>query len=169
MQKLVIVNILRIIALLILQILLLSYVYLGGYVIPIIYVLAVLMLPTGMNKVYLLLIAFAMGFAVDIFCNVPGLHAFSCTMMAFARELFGNRILKGIDPEEIEEPSILTVPFQQYAGYIFLMVFVFCFSYFMVEAFSFHQFWQTLLAMLASTAATWVVCMLSQFLFTRKK
>ena len=45
MTKLVISNILRFVVLIVLQILLLNYVSFGGYMIPFIYILAVLMLP----------------------------------------------------------------------------------------------------------------------------
>ena len=95
MTKLVLSNIFRFVVLIVLQILLLNYVNFGGYVIPFVYILAVLMLPTRVGNIPLLLIAFASGVLVDVFCNIPGFHAFCCTLMAFLRILVGNRMLNG--------------------------------------------------------------------------
>jgi len=61
MTKLVLTNIFRFLLLIVLQILLINYVSFGGYLIPFIYILAVLMLPTRLGNIPLLLIAFAAG------------------------------------------------------------------------------------------------------------
>lgn len=169
MSKLVFSNIFRFIALLLLQILLLNYVYMGGYIVPVLYILAVLMLPTSLGKVPMLLIAFASGVIVDVFCNIPGFHAFSCTLMAFARILFGNKLIMRDDPADIDEPSIQTVPFQQFSIYVLLMALIYCLAFCLIEAFSFGNFWMTMLAMVLDTLVAWVLIMLCQLLVSPKK
>lgn len=171
MTKLVLSNIFRFVVLIVLQILLLNYVSFGGYVIPFIYILAVLMLPTRVGNIPLLLIAFAAGAMVDIFCNIPGFHTFSCTMMAFVRVIIGNRMLTRDDPNEavIDVPSVHTVPFQIFAVYLFVMSAVYSFTYCLLEAFSFGNFWMTLLSMLLDTVATWLLLLLSQLLISPQK
>jgi succinate-acetate transporter protein len=54
-------------------------------------------------------------------------------------------------------------------GYAFLMSMVFCVTYGFVEAFSFGNFWMTLLSMLINTVVTWVLIMLFQLLVPSKK
>lgn len=170
MTRLILSNIFRFIALIVLQVLILNYVYLGGYVLPFIYILGVLMLPTNFGKIPTLLVAFAAGGLIDLFCNVPGFHAFSCTMMAFARVVFGDRMLTQGDPDAIVEvPSIHQVPFQTFMGYSFLLSMVFSVTYGFVEAFSFGNFWLTLLSMVINTIVTWVLIMLCQLLVPQKK
>ncbi len=171
MTKLVLSNIFRFVVLIVLQILLLNYVSFGGYVIPFIYILAVLMLPTRVGNIPLLLIAFAAGALVDIFCNIPGFHTFSCTMMAFVRVIIGNRMLTRDDPNEavIDVPSVHTVPFQTFVVYLFVMSAVYSFTYCLLEAFSFGNFWMTLLSMLLDTVATWLLLLLSQLLISPQK
>lgn len=170
MTKLVISNILRFVVLIVLQILLLNYVSFGGYMIPFIYILAVLMLPTRLGNIPLLLIAFVSGMLVDIFCNVPGFHTFSCTMMAFFRVLIGNRMLTRNDPEVIiDVPSVRTVPFQPFAVYLLVMAAVYSITYCLLESFSFGNFWMTLLAIVLDTAGTWILMMLCQLLIAPKK
>ncbi|MBQ0159753.1 MAG: hypothetical protein MJZ99_08650 [Bacteroidales bacterium] len=170
MSKLIINNVLRFLLLIVLQVMILNYVYLGGYVIPFIYILAIMMLPTRYGNIPLLLTAFALGMLIDVFCNIPGFHAFCCTMMAFARIIIGNRMLTRDDPDAvIDTPSIFSVPFQTFASYAFVMSLVFCFAYGMVEAFSFGNFGMTFLAILINTLTSWTLVMLSQMLITSKK
>lgn len=170
MTRLIINNSLRFIFLILLQILISNYVYLGGYVIPFVYLLAVLMLPTNYGKISLLLTAFFAGLMVDMFCNIPGFHAFACTMMAFSRILIGDRILTQNDSEEvIEEPSIGEVPFQTFSVYALLMSLVYSITYGMLEAFSFGNFWMTLLSMAINTIVAWAIILLSQFFVAHSK
>lgn len=169
MKNLVMENILRFAVLLLLQILLLNYAYMGGYMLPFLYILAVLMLPTRMGNVPLLLVAFAAGAVVDVFCNIPGFHTFSCTMLAFFRILFGNRMLTRGEPIDIDVPGIHTVPFQQFAGYLFVMALVYCVTYFLLETFSFGNFWWMALSTLLSTLVTWVLMLVCQLLLPKKQ
>ena len=168
MSKLVFSNIFRFLALIVLQILILNYVYLGGFAVPFIYLLAILMLPTRLEKIPLLLIAFASGMLIDIFCNVPGFHTFSCTMMGFARILFGNTILTH-DDAEIDTPNIRSVPASAFMLYLLLMIFVYSFTFNLIEAFSFGNFWLTMLSVLLDTAITWVLLMLCQLFISPSK
>ena len=169
MKNLTMANILRFVLLILLQVLLLNYVYLGGYMLPFVYILAVLMLPTRMGRIPMLLVAFAAGAVVDILCNIPGFHTFSCTLLAFARILFGNRMLKRDEPVDIDVPGLHTVPFQQFAGYLFVMSMLYCTTYFLLESFSFGNFWRLMLSMVLSATVTWVLMMLCQLLMPPKK
>ena len=169
MRNLVLSNILRLVLLILLQILLLNFAYLGGYMLPFIYILAVLMLPTHMGKVPMLIVAFVAGLVVDVFCNIPGFHTFSCTLLAFVRILFGNRMLTRGEPIEIDVPGIHSVPFQQFAGYLLVMSLVYSVTYFLLEAFSFGNFWWMVLSMVLSTLLTWVLMLVCQLLLPKKQ
>ena len=170
MTKLVITNILRFVALIVLQVLILNYVYLGGYVIPFIYILAIMMLPTQLGNIPLLLIAFVSGGLIDIFCNIPGFHTFSCTMMAFARILFGNKMLTRDDPTEVvDTPSAHSVPSEVFAVYVLLLALVYSVTYGLLETFSLGNFGMTALSMVINTAVTWILIMLCQLLISPTK
>ena len=170
MTRLVMANILRFVVLIVLQILMLNYVDFGGYMIPFIYILAVLMLPTNMGRMPVLLCAFGAGLMVDLFCNIPGFHTFSCTLLAFMRVTLGNRMLvrDGQTDVEIEEPSIHTVPTQSFMAYLLVMAVIYSLTYCLLEAFSFGNFWITMLSALLDSAATWVVMMMCQIMVAKK-
>lgn len=168
MNKLILPNILRFVILIILQILVLNYVYLGGYMIPFIYLLAVLMLPTRIGRIPLLLIAFGSGMLIDIFCAVPGFHAFSCTMMAMTRIIFGHSMLERDNPAGIEVPNMVTVPLPVLAGYFLVMSLIYCFTYFLLESFCFGNFLWMMLSVLLSALATCALMLLYQLLIPKK-
>ncbi len=104
-NHIVLQNIVRFVLLMLLQILVLNHVYLGGYITPFLYVLFILMLPTGMNRMGLLAVAFLTGLCLDIFSNMMGFHACCCTAVAFCRIAFGDRILTGGEEVVIDTPD----------------------------------------------------------------
>ena len=169
MNKLVWKIVGRFVLLMALQLLVLNHVYLGGYVVPFIYILAIMMLPTRVGKIPLLLIAFVSGGLIDLFCNIPGFHAFSCTMMAFFRILFGNKMLTRDDPTEVvDTPSVHCVPFEVFAVYVLLLALVYSVTYGLLETFSLGNFGMTALSMVINAAVSWILIMLCQLLIRTK-
>lgn len=162
-------NIGRFVLLILLQILVMNNVYLGGYINPIIYVLFILMLPTGMNKLGILVLAFVSGLTVDIFCNMIGFHAFTCTLVAFARITFADRILTRDDPVVIETPSIFSAGWRTYVGFLLLLLFIYNTVYFSIVVFEWEDWWKILLLSVLSTIVSGVVCVLYQLVFLRGK
>ena len=78
-------HIIRFVVVYLLQILLVNNLHFMGVVDPCIYILALLVLPAELNKLWQLLIGFAAGFVMDIFCNSMGVHTLACTALMFAR------------------------------------------------------------------------------------
>ena len=78
-------NILRFVILLIVQVMVFDNLRLGSYIHPCVYVLFVLLLPFDTPKWRLLIDAFLIGIAVDIFNGTPGLNAAATVLMAFVR------------------------------------------------------------------------------------
>jgi hypothetical protein len=80
------------IILLLVQILILDKLFLLGLPNIYIYFLILLLIPYKFNRVYLMLIAFGLGFFLDMFNSTPGLHSIAATFIAFIR----NPLLAGI-------------------------------------------------------------------------
>ena len=141
------------------QLLVLNYVYLGGYTMPMLYVLFILMLPTGMQRIPLLLIAFGTGLVVDLSNGVLGFHALACTAVAMARIWFADRILTRGEPVSIDRPGIRSVTPQYYIVYTLLLY----------ELFGSRGLGDMLLATLCSTLASTLLVVLYQLIFTKKE
>lgn len=169
MNKLVWRNIGRFALLMLIQLLVLNHVYLGGYVMPMLYVLFILMLPTDTRRIPMLLMAFGTGLLVDIMNNMLGFHALACTVVAMLRILFANRILTRGEPVSIEIPGIYSVTPQYFISYLMLMFGAFYLVFFTVELFGFRGFGSVLLSTVASTLVTTLLAVLYQYIFLKKE
>ncbi|MBR4506380.1 MAG: rod shape-determining protein MreD [Bacteroidales bacterium] len=162
-------NIGRFALLIALQLLVLNYVYLGGYVMPMLYVLFILMLPTNTGRIPMLLIAFGTGLVVDITAGMLGFHALACTVVAMLRILFADRILTRGEPIEVMRPSIFSVTPQYFISYLLLMLGAFYLVFYTTELFGFRGFGGVLLATLCSTLVTTLLAVIYQALLLKKE
>ena len=169
MNNLLLRNIGRFCLLMFLQVVVLNHVYLGGYAMPMLYVLFILMLPTDMKRIPLLLTAFATGLVADMMSNMLGFHAMACTMVAMLRILFANRILTRGEPVVINTPSFYSVTPQYFISYLLLMLGAFYFVFFLLELFGFRGFGSMLLATILSTLTTTLLAVLYQYIFLKKE
>lgn len=169
MKNLVWKNIGRFVLLMLLQLLVLNYVYLGSYVMPMLYVLFILMLPTSMKRIPMLLTAFGTGLLVDVMAGSLGFHALACTVVAMMRILFADRILTRGEEVTISVPSIHSVTLQYCIAYLLLMFGMFYLVYFMLELFSFRGFWDVLLSTVCSTLVTTLLAVVYQWVFLKRE
>jgi hypothetical protein len=102
-----------------------------------------------------------------MFYDTQGMHAAACITMAFVRsfvlELFAPR--EGYD--EQLKPTIAYMGVGWFSSYALVLILVHHFVLFYIEAFTFAEFFRTLLRVLGSTIATFGFIYLMQFLFYR--
>lgn len=67
------------------QVLFLDNIHFLDVFIPLIYIYAILRLPSSMSGYTILIISFLTGLIVDIFSNTPGMHTAATTLMGFLR------------------------------------------------------------------------------------
>ena len=169
MNNLVWRNIGRFVLLALVQLLVLNNVYLGGYVMPMLYVLFILMLPTSTGRIPMLLIAFGTGLLMDIMTGALGFHALACTVVAMMRILFADRILTRGENVAIANPGIYSVTPQYFISYLMLMLGIFYLLFYLLEIFSFRGFGGVLLATVCSTLVTTLLAVLYQWVFLKRE
>jgi hypothetical protein len=162
-------NIIRFVLLVLLQVLILNHVSLGGYVNPYLYILFILWLPFSTERWVLLISAFLLGFAVDIFSNTIGLNAAASVAMAFARPFVISMISTGTDFEPGTRPSIKGQGMRWFLSYAIVLVLVHHTALFYLEIFRFSEFFSTLLLVVLSSIFTLGLVMLSEYLTIRRK
>ncbi len=168
-SNLILRNIGRFLLLVLLQLLVFNNVYLGGYINPCIYLLFIAMLPTNTGRIPMMLIAFATGFCIDLFSNMPGFHTFACTLAGFVRGIWLDKILLHDTEEAIETPSFRTVAFSQFAIYLFLLYFIFFLVYFLITIFSLRDLHTILFSALLSSIVSWILALIYQSFFLKRK
>jgi hypothetical protein len=134
-----------------------------------IYVAFILMLPNETNNLALMLIAFLLGFCVDIFYDSLGLHAFSLVMVAYLRNYWLNAITPQGGYDSSMSPSLAVNGLQWFLVYSIPLVFVHHSVLFFVEAGGFGLFWFTMLKIMGSLVFTTGVMLMLQYLAPQRR
>ena len=88
MNSLLFSNIIRFIALVLLQVLICNQMNFIGSISPYIYVLFILIYPVKNNRLSFILISFVLGILIDIFMDTGGAHAAASVTIAYMRPVF---------------------------------------------------------------------------------
>src|SRR3982750_4977094 len=88
MSRAIIINLIRFVSLVFIQVFLLKNITLYNLSTPYLYILFILLLPFETPNVVLFILAFILGLTIDAFYDTPGLHAAACTLLALVRVLF---------------------------------------------------------------------------------
>ncbi|MDQ3111348.1 MAG: rod shape-determining protein MreD [Bacteroidota bacterium] len=149
--------------------LILKNVELGTYINPFLYLLFLLQLPFETPPWLVLIISFVLGFFIDIFYGTMGMHMAACTFIGFIRP----KILGFMAPRDGyefgSEPTIQDMGRAWFLTYAIIIIIIHHFMLFYLEIFSFRDFFSTLLRVIVSSAATFLLVVVTQFLFYRTK
>jgi rod shape-determining protein MreD len=169
MSRVIIINLVRFILLVFLQVFLLKNISLYNLSTPYLYILFVLLLPFEIPNVLLFLLAFILGLTIDAFYDTPGLHAASCVLLAFVRILFISITVQkdGFDNEP--EPTLSIMGFRWFFTYALVLTLFHHFFLFNLEVFRFSELEYTLTRFILSSVFTVFLMLISGLLFFRKK
>ena len=88
MNSTIVNNILRFIALVLVQVLVLNHINFLGYINPYCYVLFIVLYPVNSDRMLFLFLSFLIGLTVDMFLDSGGIHAAASVCIAYARPIF---------------------------------------------------------------------------------
>ena len=145
--------------LLLLQVLVLNNIHIAGYATPFLYIYLILKLESGTSRNALLLWAFFLGLAVDVFSDTLGMNAAATVLLAFLRPL----LLGLFQPRDVQDsmvPSLQTMGASSFFKYVVACVLVHHSLLFALEFFSLAHVGTLLLRMVMSLALT-VVCIMA--------
>ncbi|WP_428328886.1 rod shape-determining protein MreD [Mucilaginibacter sp.] len=169
MSKSIIVNLIRFIVLVFIQVFLLKNINVYDLSTPYLYILFLLLLPFEVPNLLLFVLAFILGITIDAFYDTPGLHAASCVLLAFVRIVFINITVQkdGFDNEP--EPTLSIMGFRWFFTYAVVLTLVHHFFLLNLEAFSLSQLEFTIGRILLSSLFTVILMLISGLLFFRRK
>ena len=148
-----------------LQVLVLNYVNLGGYINPYVYIFPILLLPVSFPGWLMLLVSFFLGLLVDFFMDTLGMHAAATVLMAFFRPL----IIRLISTRERYDEG--TVPqFSNMGGrwvflYTIILVGIHHFCLFSLEVFRLSYFHITIGVSVINTVVSSIIILFLFFVF----
>lgn len=162
-------NILRFVALFILQVFLFKNIGYYNLATPFPYILIILLLPIGIPNIVLYILAFLTGLCVDSFYDTLGIHAAACVSMAFFRIFFFKITLEVDMVESYLTPLLGEMNFKWFLSYVFFSALVHHTVLYFLETFNFHQLPYTLMSIGLSCIFTLVISLIFSFLFYKKK
>ena len=164
-----VLQIIRFIVLVLLQVLVIKHIRLGGYVHPYIYLIFIMLLPFNTPNWQLLILGFVLGLTIDMFTGTPGLHAGATTLMAFCRPSIIKLVSGNQKFENVQEPNLGQIDGMWMFRYVLCMVFVHHFALFILESFSFRLIGQVLLRILLSVPVSIFLIMMILYIFKKDK
>lgn len=167
MNTTVIINILRFIALLAVQVVVFNRLDLFGYINPYPYILFIILFPVNGNKAVLLLSAFFLGLLQDMFCNTGGPHAVACVTLAFLRPAFF-RFSFGVS-YEYQTIKINDRMSPERLIFILLSVVTHHLILYLLEVFRFSLILDAMVRTLFTTVFTLIICIITIYLIKPAK
>jgi len=170
-MNLVVKNIIRFSLFILIQIFVLDKIHLHQMVTPYLYFLFIIWLPFRMRRSQQMLLAFALGFALDSFRHHPGFHTAACVLIAYIRPFLVNLLI----PQQGAETNYDEPSFKSMGGAIPYLVFVSiltCIHHawlFFLEAWQFANIWYFLIKTLVSTLLSLFLIIITEMLFTRNQ
>ena len=158
--------VLRFMLFVLLQVLVLNRVLFFDFVNPYLYVLFIITLPTMMDRIAQMLVAFLLGLCVDIFSGTIGLNAFACVLTAYIKP-FQNKAF-GPQEEFGIVPSFTTYGVAQFVQYSSVLVLIHHLAFFIAEAGSFEHFGTILLKTLCRSVFTMLLIISVEYFKSRK-
>lgn len=139
--------------LLLAQVLVLNRIQLFHCATPLLYVYLAIMFPKSIQRWAALLWSFAMGLAVDAFNNTPGVAAASMTLIGLLQPY----LLPLVLPREAEDnirTSAHALGWKNFITLTTILVFVYCLTFFSLEAFNFFNWLYWAESIVGSTLIT---------------
>ena len=162
----ILINAVRFIVLVLLQVVLLDHINFLGYVNPYLYIFFILIYPLAGNKSLLILLSFLLGLSIDMFSSSGGIHAGASVFIAWIRPL----VLKysfGVS-YEYNTVKIKTASISQQFIFIVSMVFIHHLLLFSLEIFNTSQILFILKSTLFSGIFTTIIIFCTLYLFGKK-
>lgn len=161
----IIINIVRILGLVLLQLMVFNGIHLFGFSTPAVYLLALLLLPLELPRSLQYLIGFATGLVIDIFMHIQGVNTAACLIVMFVRPYLV-KILNGRNSTEgVDRPIPGVKDFKWLLMYVLLLSLLHQLLVVMLETKSFHNFGYTSLAILCNTIFTAFLVLCIEYIF----
>ena len=167
MNNRLILNTLRFIGLILLQVLVIDNIRLGFYVHPYVYVLFIFLLPFNIQKWQLLILGFFTGLTVDLFNGTPGLNAAATVFMSFIRPYVISSMTRRKDINANDEPSLNNMGISWFIVYTLILLISHNFILFLLEAFSLKLLGVVLIQTLISVFSSLIIIFIILLLFKK--
>lgn len=157
----------RFIALIFLQVLILNNVLFSNLFNPYLYIYFILLFPVDFRPSLGLIVGFFLGLSIDIFSQTLGMHAIATTFAAYCRPYVLTYMAPRDGYEFSRNPGVRQMGWLWFSTYAGIIIALHHFVLFFVEMFRMSGLWQTLLKSLCSSILTLILVLIIQLIFLR--
>lgn len=147
------------VGLVLLQVLVLNNVHIAGYATPFLSLYLILKFESDASRNVLMLWAFFLGLAIDVFSDTPGMNAAALVLLAFLRPFF-LRLFVPRDTVDALVPSVRAMGVYPFLKYLVTCVLTHHALLLSIEYFSFAH-WEMLLLRIVSGTLLTVACLMA--------
>jgi rod shape-determining protein MreD len=165
----ILINLLRFIVLVALQVFLLKNMVIYGLNVPYLYILFIILLPFETPNWLLFTLSFLLGISIDLFSDTLGLHATACIIMAFFRTVIIRVTVQEDSFDNEPEPTLGIMGFRWFFFYALILTLIHHFFLLNFEVFSFSEIPSTLSRVFISSLFTLILIFITELIFFRKK
>lgn len=144
----------HVLILLFLQVFLFRDAALLGYAYIFIHIGIVLLMPTEINPIVSMLIAFLIGFLVDMFYDTIGMHASACVLIAFLRPQIVSLFSVQGELNNMQEFNVESGGVLWFFQLALTSSFIYCMLLFILESTSLSIFFYSIVKIIASSLTT---------------
>lgn len=164
MNNTIFLNIIRFVALLLVQLFIFNNINLFGYINPYPYILFLLAFPFTTNRSLYIFIAFITGLTIDLFGDSGGIHAAACLFLAYFRP-YALHFAFGVS-YEYNSIKLSKVSFYERFIFIAVLVLLHHLVLFLLEVFNIQNILYTLNKTLVTSIFTIILCIVFNILFS---
>lgn len=164
-------NIVRFVLFLLVQVFILHQVPpLHKFIVPYLYFLYIIWLPFTLHRTVLMFISFVYGLTLDYFLHTPGLHAAACVLIGYVRPFLISLLIsqEGAD-KNYQSPSVVSMGWAPYATLVTVLTVLHHGYLVFLEWMSFGNFFYFIGKVLATSAVSLLLILLTELLFYRKE
>ena len=158
----------RLVILLAIQVFILNHIHIAGYITPLMIGYMLICFQNDISRIGLLVWGFLTGLTFDIFSGTAGMASAACTMLAMMQP----SLLAAFAPHDAGEhfvPTIRTLGFGKYFAYAFLCMFVLHAVFYLLDAFTLHDWLLTLVSVGGGTLVATLLCVFTELLIRKKR
>ncbi len=162
-------NIIRFLLLVLVQVLIFNNIHLSSYgVVPVVYILYIILLPFETPGWLVMLLAFLLGFTIDIFSDTLGINAAASVLVAFIRPGLLNYLAPRDGYEQGSFPRVYYQGINWFLKYSLTLIIAHQILYYILESFGFDNLAVLLFKIMIAVLISMILIVISQYTIFRK-
>lgn len=150
-------NTILFITLVLLQVLVCNNILLFGVGVPMPFIYFLILMPLGMSLNILLVLAFLLGFTVDLFSDTLGLNCVACLLLAVLKKPVFYAYMPREDKNADLTPTLFTMGWENYIKFLISLSLIYCLLVFFIEFTSFAAFGRILAMAIVSAILSMLI------------